>query len=101
LQNKKDDRDLCCKTKVLPKFKKCVAKTSKYFNLHDQNNEKEVVLKIIQVLLKYVTTEILQTKLIIKNFVFQVCHIDLRNSGFFAVNEKPVCSNHKNARLPA
>ncbi|XP_078489557.1 PDZ and LIM domain protein 7-like [Ciona intestinalis] len=34
-------------------------------------------------------------------FTCAVCHVDLKNAGFFAVNEKPVCSNHKNARLPA
>uniref|UniRef100_H2YS35 LIM zinc-binding domain-containing protein n=1 Tax=Ciona savignyi TaxID=51511 RepID=H2YS35_CIOSA len=34
-------------------------------------------------------------------FTCAVCHIDLKNAGFYSVNNKPVCSNHKNARLPA
>nr|CAB3263408.1 LIM domain-binding protein 3-like [Phallusia mammillata] len=34
-------------------------------------------------------------------FTCTVCHCDLKNAGFYAVNDKPVCSNHKNARLPA
>lgn len=28
-----------------------------------------------------------------------VCHCDLKNVGFFGVSGKPVCSNHKNARI--
>uniref|UniRef100_H2YS36 Uncharacterized protein n=1 Tax=Ciona savignyi TaxID=51511 RepID=H2YS36_CIOSA len=32
-------------------------------------------------------------------FTCAVCHIDLKNAGFYSVNNKPVCSNHKNARL--
>lgn len=28
-----------------------------------------------------------------------VCHVDLKNCGFFAVKGRPVCSNHKHAQL--
>lgn len=32
-------------------------------------------------------------------FQCAVCHCDLKNVGFFAANNKPVCSNHRNARV--